>query len=814
MADPEVDPTAQQGTMDRHIEGAASASGADAQTRAVHAINQRIFETSLDLILVVDRRGTLIRVSPSCQAILGYRPDEMVGHSAKEFLYSEDLESTREEMRQARRGHLTRHFECRYVHADGRVMTLTWTGIWSEPEQQHFFIGRDITEARETERRLHERWVSMADRMLKRSGWGIKAYLLALVLSSLLPLTVFASYVSYQTSQGQLETIKTSIISTTRALAVAVDKHIRVRRQMLEELARSEKLRVGDLAGFHPEMVGLSRLLQGTIITLVRPDGTRALFSSLPAGAIVPGKSDPDLVRRVFDTGMPQVSNVFVGAMTHAPIAAIAVPVRIDGAVEYSLNLTLDPEDFIRLLNAHHLPNAWLSAIVDRNGRFLARVPDNAKRVGTLASDGWRAAIRGAPDEAWDHFDTLGGESVYSGHSRARESGFIVGIGVPASVIEGPSHRSLWNLLIGGCVVAGLGTIIAALMSRRLANGLRKVAAAAEQVPMGRCEAPQATRVAEIDQITAALTASAQIILERTEQRDRADRVMRQTADELRHLNETLEERIAIEIADKQRAEAALRQAQKMEAIGQLTGGVAHDFNNLLQVISGNLEALRARCAEDAGFAADSQLRKYADIAMGAAERGASLTQRLLAFARQQPLTPIVSDPNELVGGMSALIRGAIGETISMEILQGDDMWRIFVDTNQLESAVLNLAVNARDAMPRGGKLTIETMNVHIDLKDEDVHETSSGQYVAICVTDTGDGMTPEVMEKVFDPFFTTKPVGRGSGLGLSQVYGFVKQSNGHVRIASQLGLGTQSRSTCPAARALKSRTLRRRYPK
>jgi signal transduction histidine kinase/ActR/RegA family two-component response regulator len=277
---------------------------------------------------------------------------------------------------------------------------------------------------------------------------------------------------------------------------------------------------------------------------------------------------------------------------------------------------------------------------------------------------------------------------------------------------------------------------------------------------------------------------------------------MRQTADELRHLNETLEERIAIEIADKQRAEAALRQAQKMEAIGQLTGGVAHDFNNLLQVISGNLEALRARCAEDAGFAAGSQLHKYADIAMGAAERGASLTQRLLAFARQQPLTPIVSDPNELVGGMSALIRGVIGETISMEILQGDDMWRIFVDTNQLESAVLNLAVNARDAMPRGGKLTIETMNVHIDLKDEDVHETSSGQYVAICVTDTGDGMTPEVMEKVFDPFFTTKPVGRGSGLGLSQVYGFVKQSNGHVRIASQLGLGTTvkiylPRSTC-----------------
>jgi signal transduction histidine kinase len=292
------------------------------------------------------------------------------------------------------------------------------------------------------------------------------------------------------------------------------------------------------------------------------------------------------------------------------------------------------------------------------------------------------------------------------------------------------------------------------------------------------------------------------MILERTEQRDRADRTMRHTAQELRHLNETLEERIAIEIADKQRAEAALRQAQKMEAIGQLTGGVAHDFNNLLQVISGNLEALRARCVEDAGIPGGSQIHKYADIAMGAAERGASLTQRLLAFARQQPLAPEVSDPNELVGGMTALIRGAIGETVSMEILLGDDMWRIFVDINQLENAVLNLVVNARDAMPRGGKLTIETMNIHLDLTGEDGHETSSGQYVVIRVTDTGDGMTPELMERVFDPFFTTKPVGQGSGLGLSQVYGFVEQSNGRVTISSQLGSGTAAtiylpRSTC-----------------
>ena len=221
------------------------------------------------------------------------------------------------------------------------------------------------------------RQAALAGAAVGRRGWGVRSYLLAVVLSSLLPLAIFAGYLSYDSAQSQLATIRTSIISTTRALAVAIDEHIGVRRDMLEELARSERLRAGDLAGFHAEMVNLSRLLGGTIITLVRPDGTRALFSSLPADAVVPGTSNTDVVRRVFETGQPQVSDVFVGAITQIPLAVIAVPVRIGDAVAYSLNLTLNADDFIRLLRAHHLPDTWLSGIVDQHGRFLARVPDN-----------------------------------------------------------------------------------------------------------------------------------------------------------------------------------------------------------------------------------------------------------------------------------------------------------------------------------------------------------------------------------------------------------------------------------------------------
>jgi signal transduction histidine kinase len=489
-------------------------------------------------------------------------------------------------------------------------------------------------------------------------------------------------------------------------------------------------------------------------------------------------------VRRVFETGQPQLSDVFLSAVTREPIAVLAVPVKRDGRVIWSLQLGMRNQEFSQLLTEHLLPPGWLGGIVDRQGRFLARVPDNERRVGQLASEGWRATIRVRPDESWDRFESLEGDAVYNGHAQAPQSGYIVGIGIPASIIDAPLNHSLWRLLIGGCVVVAIGTLIALLVARRVTDGLRNVAAAAGQVPMGHCDAPRSTGVREIDQIASALVESAQTILRRT--------------DELNHLNETLEQRVANETADRLRAEAALRQAQKMEAIGQLTGGVAHDFNNLLQVISGSLENLRQRFATDA----DSRLRRSIELAVQAAGRAASLTQRLLAFSRQQPLAPEVIDPNRLVGGMSDLIRRSIGETVAMETVLAAGVWRVFADPNQLESALLNLAVNARDAMPNGGKLTIETANTHLDEAYATSNETGQGQYVAICVTDTGEGMTPDVIDRVFDPFFTTKPPGQGSGLGLSQVYGFVKQSQGHVKVYSEPGAGTTVKIYLPRSTA------------
>lgn len=257
----------------------------------------------------------------------------------------------------------------------------------------------------------------------------------------------------------------------------------------------------------------------------------------------------------------------------------------------------------------------------------------------------------------------------------------------------------------------------------------------------------------------------------------------RRYACDMREKNKALLE----EINHRERAEVQLRQAQKMEALGQLTGGVAHDFNNMLAVIVGNLEMVIKRLPE-----AEVRCRTLAANALIGAQRAAELTKRLLAFSRQQPLQPKSTDIKQCVHDVSTMLRRSLGENIKIETVHDGGLWKAFVDRPQLESALLNLAVNARDAMSGVGKLTIETANVFLDRGYADAHsDVTPGQYVMIAVSDTGCGMPAEVMNRAFDPFFTTKDVGLGTGLGLSQVHGFAKQSHGHVKIYSEPGIGT-----------------------
>lgn len=248
------------------------------------------------------------------------------------------------------------------------------------------------------------------------------------------------------------------------------------------------------------------------------------------------------------------------------------------------------------------------------------------------------------------------------------------------------------------------------------------------------------------------------------------------------------------QVTRREAAENQLRQAQKMEALGQLTGGIAHDFNNMLGVIMGAHD-LAARHIQRGDFS----IQRFLSAATTAAERAAALTQRLLAFARQQPLSPQRIDANKMIVNMSDLLHSTLGEQIQIETVAAAGLWTVHADSQQLENAVINIAINGRDAMPEGGKLTIETANAYLDeAYCRQNPEVQPGQFAMIAISDTGVGMPPEVAARAFDPFFTTKAAGKGTGLGLSQVYGFVKQSQGHIKVYSESGAGTSVKIYLP----------------
>jgi PAS domain S-box-containing protein len=479
---------------------------------------RRIFETSQDLILVTDAKGWLVQVSPSSQTVLGYRPEEMIGRSAIEFIHGDDLANTREEMRTARHGQLTRNFDSRYIHKDGRVVMLSWMGTWSEPVRRHFFIGRDMTESRLAQETLRE---------------------------------------SEQLARG--------IIDTALDAFVQVDEN-------------------GSILNWNSQ--------------------AEAIF----------GYPRPDALGK----------------------------------------------NFIELIIARAECDELRAAL----GRFL--------RSGQGQILGRRRELMARRNDGREFKAELSVTAL-----KTRE-GFLF-------------------------------------------NGFFR------------------------------------------------------------------------DLTDKLAAEERIRHAEKMEAVGQLTGGIAHDFNNILTVITGTIEILADAVAEQPQLAA---ITKMIDEA---AARGAELTQHLLAFARKQPLQPRETDINTLIVDTGKLLRPTLGEQIEIESVFADEVCLATVDPNQLATAILNLALNARDAMPEGGKLIIETGSAFLDENYASQHgDVQPGRYALIAVSDTGTGIPAAILDKVFNPFFTSKGPGKGTGLGLSMVYGFVKQSAGHIQIYSEEGHGTTIKMYLP----------------
>jgi PAS domain S-box-containing protein len=479
-----------------------------------------IFQMSPDLILITDREGNFLRVSPSCRAILGYEPKEMMGRNGAVFTYPGDLEMVRSEMRLAQRARLVRNFESRCLHKDGRVVTLAWSDVWSESEQRHFFIGRDMTESKKAAEELRD-----SERMAH------------------------------------------SIIDTTLDAIIQVNES-------------------GEVTEWNPQ--------------------AESMFGWLRQEAM------------------------------SKPITQL------------------------------YLPKGYRPRYLDMNERL--RQTDVVK--------GERFEI-----------DAL------------RKDGQNIKVEISMTGVRRRGGNT-YNLFV----------------------------------------------------------------------RD---------------------------ITAKLAAEEQLRQSQKMEALGQLTGGIAHDFNNVLTVITGTLDLLTE------GIADKPQLTAVTNLIGEAADRGAELTGHLLSFARKQPLQPRETDLNALILNAQKLFRPSLGEQIEIEAILDANAWPALVDPTQLTTVLLNLAVNARDAMPAGGKLTFETGNVNLDERYVDSHaDVAEGDYVMVAVSDTGTGISKAIRDRIFDPFFSTKEIGKGTGLGLSMVYGFVKQSGGHINVYSEEGHGTTIKVYLPRASA------------
>jgi signal transduction histidine kinase len=604
-----------------------------------------------------------------------------------------------------------------------------------------------------------------------RPTLSIHGYVTILVIAVVLPFLGFAALLVDHTASGEQELRASMVREAAIGTASDLNRQVGVLQALVLALADSRALQTGDLEAFHDQA---SELLRRQVVTAVLhdPAGQELVNTAVPLGTQLP--ADPDAVRRVVVSGRVEVSDLIIDKLTGQPTIDVAAPVMHDGALAYVLSLRIT-HAVASVLLEQQIPPAQSIGLIDRTGTIIFRTRDSQDIVGLKASAEFLRGIEAGDDGAFlTH--SQAGLPLYVAFSRVRLAGWVLAVSIPRDVLFAPSHDSLiWVLALGGgtLVLAMLFAMAIGRMIARPVASLSRLAAA-----LGRGEpisTPPATHLSEVDAVAATMVAATAQLRELTAQRERDAKVLRE------------------ELASRQRVEQQLIQAQKMEAVGQLTGGLAHDFNNLLAIIIGNLDAVRESCTYD------REMAELTGSAVEAALRGAELTRQLLAFARRQSLAPERCDINATIGSTVRLLSRTLGEDIVFDLQLGTGVWPVMVDVAQLEAAIANLATNARDAMPDGGQLTIVTRNTRLD---EDYaqryDEVAPGDYVLIEVTDSGSGMAPEVLQHIFEPFFTTKEPGRGTGLGLSMVFGFMKQSGGHISAYSEFGEGTTFRLYLP----------------
>jgi signal transduction histidine kinase/CheY-like chemotaxis protein len=609
---------------------------------------------------------------------------------------------------------------------------------------------------------------------LSRHSLGIPARLTMLAVVTALPLVAVGSFAVLRTVDDQRAQIQNDVRQMVESFLADVDREISAIWAELQVLATSPSLQSGNLLEFDQQMRAALKI-RGTSIVLHDTHAQQLLSTNRPFGEPLPRATNSEMHDRVVATGKPQISDLIMGAVLKRPILTVGVPVFRDGEVVYVLAMGLGPETLSALMQDQKLSSDWTAAILDRKGIIVGRNRDLDRFLGRPVAPMLRQKLTEAI-ESWIPNVTSDGIPVYSTFRRSTVTGWTAAIGLPREFVDAPLRRAQWIAFGGGAAVLALSLTLAWWVGWGIRRPVRALTTAASALGSGKPLGPLIGGVRELDQVGKALRNAATALEHSREQLEST------VADRTQELG-TANERLRAEIVAREQAQAALLQAQKMEAMGQLTGGVAHDFNNLLTAVSGSLALLEPHISGERGV-------RLLRAAQRGASRGAKLTESLLAFARKQRLDPVPADLNSVVVEISEMLRRSIGASVEFKHVLASNLWPVLVDVTQIETALLNIALNARDAMPGGGALVIETANIRAGDKELPA-EVVGHDCVLVSLRDTGTGMSPEVIERAFEPFFTTKEIGKGTGLGLSMVFGVVRQSGGAVRIRSRLREGT-----------------------
>ena len=587
----------------------------------------------------------------------------------------------------------------------------------------------------------------------------IRTRLLYLALTILIPAFLASAVAIWLVYDEQRDAQEKSSHEAAKSFANLVDKNFMAIEGQLQALAKSPQLAEGKLDAFAEHA---SALVPNTtrVVVLSTPEGQQLINTRARAGAPLPRTNAALLQLRLDRPDQVVVSDLFVGSVAKKKDVAVDVPVRIGGITKYRLAMGFSAAELQELIDDQRFPSGWIATITDRNGVIVARSDQAEAFVGKRATDTMMARIKAKERSGINLGHSLDGRAVAAFFHRAPQSGWTAVLSIPQSEISKPARSAAAYASVILLLLLGVAIWVAHHYARRTAGPIEGLRQAAELLGQGKPVQLTRTGLHEADTIGAALAAAGA---------------------QLRQHNELLESRVAEAVAASEVAQRALMQAQKLEALGRLTGGIAHDFNNILQTLSSCLQLLRLSPSPE-------RLPFILDNGEKAIRRATELTAQMRSFARVQDVRLEAVNVVETIHNIMPLLASSLRNPSMLRTDMAEDLWPVNIDRLQFELALLNLVINARDAMPRGGEIVLACRNTVLASSDKGL---APGEYVVVTVADQGTGIPAELLGKVLDPFFTTKPVDKGTGLGLPQAYGFATQAGGTLLIDSSEGSGT-----------------------